>query len=656
MTDFADRNEMPSRADWDAAVTRDLKGRDFDRVLLSKLREGFSVAPLYTAADTALDAHLSRSSEQWSVVQRVNAPDVETCRQHIAEDVAQGCDGVHLRLDDAARLASSEPTLAGSHGAAIATAYELTHTLGDISLSSATVYLDAGANGLGAWGLWRSVASRARVPLHELRGGLLHDVSEAMLLDGELPASVSTLWDDAAALAADCAASAPGVRALAVSSAHAHESGADASLELGVLAASLVTTLRELQSRGIPAEQAAQQIICRVAVSTDMFLEIAKIRAARWILDRVVTTCGGQAGSLIIHATGSERSLARLDEPVNMLRGSTQALAAVAGGADVITTLPHDAASAGHSRLARRVARNAQLILRDETNAHVVRDPGAGSWTIEHLTQELATRGWATMQEMERRGGLHACVHDNWLGERVDSSWAQRDRDLRTAKSALVGVSAFPPADAVVADVAPKRDALNRALAKRQEHASGDLAQSLARVGAAPADREHAFAAYSAGASLAAVHAAQGRTRARGASALPRRRDSATFEELRSGDNHPALLVLAAAEGAVSARASWTRNLLQAGGFQLSAAEDASHGESVPAALHNTLAVLCLADSDFAEHLAPLVAMLSERGATVAVAGHPKNAPPVDGVALWLHVGIDIPEALQTLRSAVEAS
>lgn len=251
----------------------------------------------------------------------------------------------------------------------------------------------------------------------------------------------------AAALAAAAAARPELVRALLADGSVAHELGATDAQELGIAVAAAVENVRAAVAGGMSEEEALAQVWFRFAATPDQFATIAKLRAARALWARVAQVLGFPAtGDAPQHAVTSLAASTRRDPYVNMLRTTVAAFAAGIGGATYVTVRPFDAALgelAGTSRsFVRRMARNTQLLLLEESHLGHVIDPAGGSWYVESYTAELAAAGWSYFQRLESAGGLGAAL--DTVREDLAAARAARDEAVAKRRHPLTGLSEFP--------------------------------------------------------------------------------------------------------------------------------------------------------------------------------------------------------------------
>ncbi len=199
-------------------------------------------------------------------------------------------------------------------------------------------------------------------------------------------------------------------------------------------------------------------IYFRLAADADQFLTIAKFRAVRKLWARVEAACGLAPKPAQVFAETAWRMMTQRDPWMNMLRTTVATLAAGLGGADAITVLPYTAALGLPDRFARRIARNTQLILLEESNLAKVADPSAGSGSIEDLTQKLCTAAWALFQEIENAGGAWAALEQNLIQQKIAAVRSEREKAVARRRDALTGTSEFPhigEAPVAVLDVPP---------------------------------------------------------------------------------------------------------------------------------------------------------------------------------------------------------
>ena len=237
-----------------------------------------------------------------------------------------------------------------------------------------------------------------------------------------------------------------------------HNAGGSEAQELAYALAVAVAYLRALEAGGIALDAARNMIHFRLAADVDQFLTIAKFRALRMLWARVEDACKLAPAPPLVTAETAWRMMTKRDPYVNMLRATIAVVAAGLGGADAITVLPFTMALGLPERSARRIARNTQLVLLEESNLARVTDPAAGAGGVEDMTEQLCRAAWTQFQEIERAGGAWAALEQGMIQQKVAAVRAERQAAVARRKDAFTGTSDFPDlaeTPVSVLDVAP---------------------------------------------------------------------------------------------------------------------------------------------------------------------------------------------------------
>ena len=239
-----------------------------------------------------------------------------------------------------------------------------------------------------------------------------------------------------------------GVRAITVDGPAFHNLGADATWELAASIAAAVAYLRVLTESGMSVGEALGQISFRLAADDDQFMTLAKMRAVRQLWARVAEVVGDpDGGATVVHAETSLPMMTQRDPWVNMLRCTLAAFGAGVGGADTVLVFPFDVAIPGGfpgtaASFARRIARNTQLLLLEESHVGKVLDPAGGSWFVEDLTEQLAQQAWEHFQAVEARGGFVDA--SGYVADQIAEVATRRADDIAHRRTAITGVNEFP--------------------------------------------------------------------------------------------------------------------------------------------------------------------------------------------------------------------
>jgi methylmalonyl-CoA mutase len=451
MTELKLAAEFPpaSREAWLKLVDKATKGAPVAS-LASKTYDGLTVEPLYERAKDAAPVAGRAPGAPWQVTQRVDHPDSTAANKQALTDLENGATALSL-------------VFAGSVGAY---GYGLDGSADAISRVLDSVFLDAGV------AVECELSSEAKdAPAHiaalakkrgsdlkkfQLRAGL--DPLGLMAQRGGCPVAWSELGPYFAGFVKDLAATGVSGRFAVADGRIIHDAGGSETQELGYVLACAVAYLRAIEGTGIALDDARRMIFFRLAADSEQFLTMAKFRALRKLWARVEESSGLTPEPIFITAQTAWRMMTRRDPQVNMLRATMAVVAAGLGGADAISALPFTNALGLPDEFARRVARNTQLVLLDESSLAKVADPAAGSGSIEDLTAKLGAAAWTQFQEIERTGGLANALVQGTFQKEVARARAARQQALKDGKDALTGTTIFPnpkEAAARVLDAAP---------------------------------------------------------------------------------------------------------------------------------------------------------------------------------------------------------
>ncbi|HEX2018638.1 MAG TPA: methylmalonyl-CoA mutase family protein, partial [Aurantimonas sp.] len=224
-----------------------------------------------------------------------------------------------------------------------------------------------------------------------------------------------------------------------------NDGGATSGQELGAVLATALYDLRAMEDAGLSLAEAAGAIGFTLAVDQTQFEQTAKLRALRLLWARLLEACGEkEPAPARVHAETAWRMLSSKDPHTNMLRTTIAAFAAATGGADSISVLPHTTPLGLADSVARRLARNVQIILQEEAGLGAVADPAAGSGGIEALTDLTAEAGWSEFRKIESEGGILRSLVGGALQNRIVDAALARRRSLADKRSVIVGATIYP--------------------------------------------------------------------------------------------------------------------------------------------------------------------------------------------------------------------
>jgi methylmalonyl-CoA mutase len=544
---------------WEEVIRKDLKGADYATKLIWQTAEGLAVKPYYRAEDIAgLEypdaapgafpyARSARATGNWRIREEIDAVDPEE-----------------------ANRAAQSAVLAGA---------------GEIAYRNARLE--------NAADLEMLFANLEEVPVHFENAGepQLRLLMERLKRE-QRRSQVSTGWNplDNLDFAAEVIAAAPS--ALVPFTIYGfEESGATAVEDVGFTLAAAIDFMAGMQDRKVDVDSAAASMAFSFSIGANFFFQIAKLRAFRLMWAQAVESFGGtrESAKAHIHARTSRWNETIYAPRVNILRGTTEAMSAVFGGADSITVAPFDESYKAPDDASRRLARNTQIILKQEAMLSRVADPGAGSYCLEVITDYIAREGWKTMQGIEAAGGYRKAVKDGLIAQALEKSLAAREEAVTTRRRIFTGTSQH-------ANISEKAlDRVDFSRISNQRRGTWKYEQLRLRT-----ER----------------HVAQG------------------------GKNPHVLLAEIGDAKMRSARAHFTANVFACAGFDI-VANRFSTAEKI-AASHADMIVLCSSDAEYLDLAIEVIARLKALGrkTPVIIAGYPESAEQLQaaGVADFVHL------------------
>jgi methylmalonyl-CoA mutase len=438
---FADAFPPADEAQWRKLVDGVLKGKSFE-TLVSRTYDDIAIAPLYPRASADAPHALRAAPGPWSVVQRIDHPDPVEANKQALIDLQNGATGLQLVFAGSG----------GDYGFALPDASEdtIAQVLDDVFLETGiTIELDLSAATRDAPGKVADLIEKRGIDA-ALTNVVFGLNPLGAVISGALAAED---WPSTARKFARCVRSLADrgfKNSLCVANARSvHAAGGTEVQELAFALASALTYLRALEAGAIDLDAARKMISFRLASDADQFCGIAKFRALRRVWARVEEACGLAPSPLHLHAETAWRMMTRADPHVNLLRATMAVFSAALGGADSISVLPFTQALGLPDGAARRLARNTQLVLSEESSLDKVSDPAAGSGGYEALTDEFCERAWDLFQQIEKEGGLVKALASGSFQTRVAETRAHRRERVARRLDPLTGASEFPILDEV---------------------------------------------------------------------------------------------------------------------------------------------------------------------------------------------------------------
>ncbi|OKZ07275.1 MAG: methylmalonyl-CoA mutase small subunit [Bacteroides oleiciplenus] len=429
-----------STEQWMEKVTADLKGADFEKKLVWKTNEGFKVKPFYRMEDLeglktteALPGEFpylrgtKKDNNEWLVRQEIKVECPKEANAKALDILNKGIDSLAFRVKAKELNAEYIETLLEGICAECVELNFYTCQGHVVELAEILV----------------AYFQKKGYDLTKLQGSIGYDFFDKMLAKGkekgDMSATAKALIEATAAL--------PKYRVLNVTALTLNNAGAYIYQELGYALAWGNEYMNQLTTAGLPAALVAKKIKFNFGISSNYFLEIAKFRAARMLWANIVASYDSEdrcAAKMRVHAETSTFNLTLFDAHVNLLRTQTEAMSAALGGVDSMTVTPFDKTYDAPNEFSERMARNQQLLLKEESHFDKVIDPAAGSYYIENLTVAIAKQAWELFLAVEEAGGFYAAVKAGTVQAAVNESNKTRHKAVAQRREVLLGTNQFP--------------------------------------------------------------------------------------------------------------------------------------------------------------------------------------------------------------------
>ncbi len=432
-------NEFPpvSTEKWEEVIAADLKGADRSRKLVWRTIEGFDVEPYYRAEDLENLKHLgtqpgefpyvrgTRSKNEWMVRQTITVDCPKEANKAALEVLFKGVDSLGFVINNKEFSAADLNTL-----------------LSEIDLKAIELAF-SGCGAMNVTNLFMEKIKAEGVAKDALRVSFANDPLSRAAKKGSICGKCFGKIAEAIKAKGDYTR----VRVIGVNGALFNDCGANATQELAFSLASAHEYLVQMLEQGLTIDQAASAIKFNMSVSANYFMEIAKFRAARMLWANITKGYNPQSAcssKMRVHATTSMWNMSIYDPYVNMLRGTTEAMSASIAGVDSIEVRPFNAAFQAPTEFSSRIARNVQLLLKEESHLDAVVDPSAGSYYIETLTDKIAQAAWDLFKAVESKGGYIAALKEGFVQEQIAQTAAKLDKGIAFGRETLLGTNQYP--------------------------------------------------------------------------------------------------------------------------------------------------------------------------------------------------------------------
>lgn len=606
-----------STEQWEAKIIEDLKGADYAKKLNWKTEEGFTAKPYYRQEDLDGLTHLNHhpgtfpfvrgketSGNYWRIRQDIEVKNIGLANEKALEILMKGIDslGFILREDYVYTYADIDALLRNIHAHAV----EINFICGE-QAPSVMAIID-------------QLVKQYNRDLNQIHGAVDYDPLSRLLCTGDFAQNEEETFATAKQLI-EKADHLPHFRVIAVHGSLIHNAGGTIVQELAYALAAGNEYLARITGLGLSVTRIAPRIRFNFSTGSNYFMEIAKYRAARMLWARIVQEYGGDdtSAKMNIRALTSQWNKTLYDPHVNMLRTTTEAMSAILGGIDSLTISPYDTVYAGNSDMGERVARNQQLLIKEESYFDKVADPAAGSYYIESLTDALAASAWKVFQEIESKGGFLAMIKAGVIQEEIRASAQKKDMDIATRRKILIGTNQYP-------------NSLETMLQELEEDIL--FPKNLAPEGLS----KDVITPY------------------RGAQAFERLR-YATDMYVKNGGERPKVFLLTYGNLAMrKARATFSSNFFACAGFDVLKEvgyESVSEGITAARKSGAQFVVACSSDEEYKDAVIEINEALKEKAVTI-VAGYPKellDELKAAGISEFIHLRTNVLESLQRFQN-----
>ena len=431
-----------STEQWEEVINKDLKGADYNKKLVWRTIEGFNVKPYYRAEDLENLSYLNTNPDEfpftrgkqarsnvWDIRQDTKVKDPAEANRIAVEAVKGGCNSLGFCAKQVKNLEDMSVLLAG------------------IDLTKVKINFNCAEDFVALLKLFVEYLGTKGIDPKNVQGSLNFDMFKHALNHGDFCGGEEGEYALAKTLIEFADSNLPAFRVLTVNGNLFQNSGSSIVQELGFTLAAANELMANLTERGMAPEKVAKNMVFSFAIGSNYFMEMAKIRAARMLWSKIVEqyhpACDC-AYKVFVHAASSVWNKSLYDAYVNMLRTTTETMSVAIAGADSISVAPFDLAFKDADDFSYRIARNQQILLKEESYLDKIADPAAGSYYIENLTDSIAQYAWNNFLAVEEKGGFAAAIRQGFVQDEIEKTATQRNNDIAMRKTVILGTNQYP--------------------------------------------------------------------------------------------------------------------------------------------------------------------------------------------------------------------
>lgn len=427
---------------WEEAIKADLKGADYDKKLVWQTIEGFKVKPYYRAEDLENLSFMKtnpgeapyvrgnkKDNNNWDVRQDIDCNDIAKANKIAVDAVKNGATSIGFKAKE------------------VNTAADMSALLNGIDCTKVKINFISSRSYPQTLDLFLAYLKANNLDASKVYGSINFDPFSYLLTHGDFYTTFENNLVEADYVIKLCAKSLPNFKVITVNGHYFHNAGAAIIQELAFTLASANDYLCSLINKGENVDQLTPKFMFSFAVGSNYFMEIAKVRAARLLWAKIVEQympANMESMQIFIHNTTSMWNKTVYDPYVNMLRTTTEAMSAAIGGADSITVIPFDEPYKDADDFSSHIARNQQIILKEESYLDKIVDPSAGSYYIENLTDSIAHHAWDLFKKVEEKGGFAEAVKAGFIQNEIEKTAQIRDLEYANRKTTILGTNQYP--------------------------------------------------------------------------------------------------------------------------------------------------------------------------------------------------------------------
>ncbi|PKP23225.1 MAG: methylmalonyl-CoA mutase small subunit [Bacteroidetes bacterium HGW-Bacteroidetes-21] len=429
---------------WEEVILKDLKGEDYRKKLIWNSPEGIPVRPFYTKNDTAGKEKLSQDSvirgnadADWDICEEIYVADLNKANATAMDALAKGATAINFILQDKICAQQSE---------VISSKEDLATLLKGIDITKTTINFISGNNTPVLVSLFDEYFKGQATEASKVKVNFDFDPIGHLTLNGNFFFPRETVFSQTASLLKFSSEVLPEAKVLGINGYFFHNAAATSVQELAYSLAIADDYLSRLTDLGIPAAEIIKRFKFTFGVGSNYFMEIAKFRAFRWLWAKIAEQYLGSSASQFvdIHVVNSNWNKTVYDPHVNILRATTEAMSAVLGGAKYLSIRPFDAVFHSPTDQSRRIARNLQIVLKEEAYFSKVNDIAGGSYYIESLTESLAQEAWKLFLEVNEKGGYTESFLRGEIQQAINESAQKRRQAVSSRQNVLLGTNQYP--------------------------------------------------------------------------------------------------------------------------------------------------------------------------------------------------------------------